>query len=288
MTVVNERNFLERLLEVVAKLASIAKTQSYRFQKIWDNYFANLQTKPHIVRQIPLDKEKFLEDNEYRLKVLNTTVNSVADGYYSIQSILKALYSEYFQDSELMNKDFSEEDQIILKYLAAREILGNLVQYNKMDHETVPLKYTIIAREYLMIKLKGITLENILVSLKKLNIDAEKPELIDIMAEVEKDGIINIEKTDNSYRYTLQKELVLSEEGTKTYNSTLRPLVDWPTQFWRSYYNVRELNFTTSGVPLSDFLNKILSKAATQGFGPTHYVFKNLVKYFEQKSESTG
>ena len=52
---------------------------------------------------------------------------------------------------------------MVLTYLAAREILGNLVQYNKMDHESVPIKYNIIARNYTIIKLNGQTDEEILI-----------------------------------------------------------------------------------------------------------------------------
>ena len=86
----------------------------------------------------------------------------------------------------------------------------------------------------------------------------------------------------------LKKELKLSPEGEKMYNQTLRSLVDWPTQFWRSFYNIRELNLTPSNACMfNDALSKILSKSATQGFGPTHYVFKNLVSYFQQVKDAS-
>ncbi|MHA1291206.1 MAG: hypothetical protein ACTSQJ_00900 [Promethearchaeota archaeon] len=286
MTITTEKNFLNRLYEVVYKLSTIAKTQSYRFQKIWNNYFRDIKIKPHIVRNIPLEKEKFLNDINYRIEILKILTDSLVDGFYSIKSILQALYEHYFLDSEAFKKDFSEKDQLILKYLAAREILGNLVQYNKMDHETVPLKYNIIARDYLMIKLKGMTLEDISESLKKLNKVVEKNTLIGIMEDIKKDGIINIDKKDKSYKYTLKEELKLSDVGAKKYNEILRPLIDWPTQFWRSYYNIRELNLTPSeSVKYANFLKKILSKSATQGFGPTYYVFQNLAKYYEKIKE---
>ena len=162
MSEITEENFLKRLYEVVYKLSGIAKTQSYRFQNIWNNYFSSLDMKPHIVRNIPLEQEKFLHDIDYRISTLNIVADSLVDGFYTIQSILKALYHHYFPNSDLFKKDFSAEDQLILTYLAAREILGNLVQYNQMDHETVPLKYNVIARDYIMIKLKGIKLTEII------------------------------------------------------------------------------------------------------------------------------
>ncbi|MBY8988948.1 MAG: hypothetical protein KGD61_10880, partial [Candidatus Lokiarchaeota archaeon] len=85
----------------------------------------------------------------------------------------------------------------------------------------------------------------------------------------------------------LKKELELSEEGKKSYNQTIRPLVDWPTLFYRSYYNIRELNVTVDDDPKhQDFLNKVLEKAATQGYIACHYVFKNLVEYYEKLKEA--
>ena len=78
----------------------------------------------------------------------------------------------------------------------------------------------------------------------------------------------------------------LSEDGKKQYDLKLYPLIAWPTQFWRSYYNVRELNVTVNeNVKYRDFLHKVLSKSATQGFGPANFVFKNLVKYYEKIKE---
>ena len=145
MTHVPEDDFLDKLVEVVHKLSNIVKTQSYRFKTKWDNYLKPLNEKPHIVRQIPLDKEKFLEEINYRIQVLNTVEQAAVDGFYCIKTLLQTLYQSYF-DSELFKKDFSEEDQLILKYYVAKEVLGNLIQYNKLDHESVPLKYNIIAR----------------------------------------------------------------------------------------------------------------------------------------------
>jgi len=125
----------------------------------------------------------------------------------------------------------------------AKEILGNLIQYNKLDHESVPLKYNIVARNYTLIKLKGQMNIAILDSLKKLNMNELK--LIDlnkIMEEIEADGLITIKKKGKYFLYELKKELELSNEGKKQYSQVLQPLVDWPTGFFRSFYNIRELN----------------------------------------------
>ena len=289
MTTVTENEFLQKLLDVVHKLSNIAKTQSYRFKKKWDEYLKPLNKKPHIIRQIPLDKTKFLADIDYRIKVLKNVENAIVDGFHSIKSLLQTLYGVYF-DSELFKKDFSEDDQLVLKYFTAKQILGNLIQYNKMDHESVPMKYNIIARNYTLIKLKGQTDTEVLENLKKLNITDIKPaDLIKIMQEVKSEGIITIKKKGKDNFYELKKELIISQEGKKQYNQVLQPLVDYPTGFWRSFYNIRELNVTPDeNCTHQDFLMKVLTKSATQGYTPTHYVFKNLVKYYEKIKEGAS
>ena len=165
-----------------------------------------------------------------------------------------------------------------------------MIQYNAMDHESVPIKYNIIARNYTIIKLKGQTDEEILNTLQKLNInDIELTELTKLMQEIREDGIIYILKKDNKNFYEIQKELELSKEGESTYKKFLAPIVDWPTGFWRSFYNIRELNVSLDeDCRHRDFLVKVLSKTATQGYTPAHFVFKNLIKYYEKIQEEAN
>lgn len=254
---------------------------------MWDEHLKKFNDTPHKIRQIPLNEENFLKDIDYRIKILKIVEASQVDGFYAIKSILETIYNVYF-NSDLFKKTFSLIDQKMIEYITAREILGNLIQYNKMDHETVPLKYNIMARNYLLIKLKGQVDVDILENMKKLNIDIDLVELNKIMDEIVADGLINKEKQENKYLYKLEKELKLSEEGEKKFNeSGLRAIIQWPTQFWRSFYNLRELNITIEeNVKHHDFLHQILSKSATQGFGPTNFVIKNLVKYYEKIKET--
>lgn len=286
MTNVNEEVFLSKLYDVVYKLSTIAKTQSFRFKKEWDENLESLKEKPHLIRPIPVEKERFLTDIEYRIKILNTVKLSFEDGVHSIKSLLNALYHSYFKESYLFTSSFTEQDQITLKYLVAKEILGNLIQYNQLDHKTVPLKYNILARTYLLMKFKGQRDTEILENLKKINIQLKLPKLKNIMKDIISDGFINKTKKGRYLYYHLQQELDLSEEGKKTFNQTIRSLVDWPTLFYRSYYNVRELNVTVDGdVKYPDYLNKVLLKAATQGYLACHYIFNNLVRYYEKLKE---
>lgn len=290
MTNVSETVFLNKLLSVVQKLASIANNQGARFRSKWNEYLKTLNANPHIVRSIKLDKDKFINDITYRISVLEEVERAFVDGFYSIKSLLETLYLSYFNNSDLFKNDFSIEDQLILKYYVAREILGNLVQYNQMDHETVPLKYNIIARNYLLIKLQGQIDSELFVTMKKLNInDITVLKINEIMREVEEDGIISKLKKGENFFYSLKKELKLSENGKVTYNQKLRPLVEWPTQFWRSFYNIRELNVTIDeNVPHREFLHQILSRTATQGFSAADFVFKNLIKYYKEIKEKAS
>ena len=286
MTNVNEEVFLNKLYDVVYKLSTIAKTQSYRFKKEWDENFESLKEKPHLIRQIPREKERFLTDIDYRIKILNTVKLTFEDGVNSIKSLLTALYNSYFEDSDIFTSSFTEQDQIILKYLVAKEILGNLIQYNQLDHKTVPLKYNILARSYLLIKFKGLRDTEILENLKKIDIQLKLSKLKKLMEEIISDGFIKKNRKGRYLYYHIQQELDLSEEGKKTFNQTIRPLVDWPTLFYRSYYNVRELNVTVDGdVKYPDYLNKVLLKTATQGYLACHYIFNNLVRYYEKLKE---
>ena len=286
MTNVTSEEFLTKLFSVVYKLYTIAKTQSDRLKKEWDENFTSLPEEPHLVRSIKAEKEKFLTDIDYRIKVLNTIKLSFEDGFHSIKSILTALYNSYFMDSEIFTQNFSKDDQKILKYLVAKEILGNLIQYNRLDHETVPLKYNILARNYLLIKFKEQSATSINENLKKININLKLPALKKFLNEIIADGFLKKKKVGKHTYYRLQKELEVSEKGKLTYNQIIRPIVDWPTLFYRSYYNVRELNVTVNGdCKHPEFLNKVLLKSATQGYTACHYIFKNLVKYYEKLKE---
>ncbi|MFX1324264.1 MAG: hypothetical protein ACFE8N_04860 [Promethearchaeota archaeon] len=289
MTTVNNEEFLNKLVEVVYKLSNIAKQQSYRLKSKWEEYLKPIKDTPYLVRDIPLDKKKFIEDIDYRIQVLKTVEQAVVDGFYAIKAVLNTLYNSYF-DSELFRSDFSDDDQLILKYLVAKEILGNLIQYNKMDHDSVPLKYNIMGRNYYTMKLKSESANEILSNLEKLNIKNLKlVDLNEIMEEIKKDGIIDIKKQDEEYFYEIKRTLNLTPEGDRKYNNLLAPIVNWPTGFWRSFYNIRELNVTPDeSCKYQDFLTKTLAKSATQGFGPTDYVFKNLIKYYEKIKEEGG
>ena len=286
MTQISEKEFLEKLSDVVGKLISIARAQGSRFEKLWEDLFISIKADHHKMRDIKFIGEKFLKDIGYRIEILKSLEISQIDGFYCIKSILETLYNYYF-DSDLFRNSFSKQDQLLLKYIAARDILGTLIQYNQLDHETVPLKYNIIGRNYLLIKLNGQKDVDILQNMVKLNINVELAHLNKTLDEVVSEGIVNKTKSGNSFLYTLNKELELTEAGKKQYNAIgLRQIVEWPTQFWRSFYNIRELNVTIDeNVKYRDFLHQILAKSATQGFTAANYVFKNLIKYYEKIKE---
>ena len=288
MTDVSGAEFLNKLYSVSYKLYTIANTQSFRLKKEWEENLASLKLEPHLVRYIKIEKEKFLTDIDYRIEALNIVKLSFEDGFNAIKSLLTALYQSYFKDCHDFLTNFSKEDQLILKYFVAKEILGNLIQYNQLDHDTVPLKYNILARNYFIIKFKEQTISEIQDNLKKINIRLKAIDLKKIMTEIISDGFLKKTKKGKSLSYSLKQDLVLSEEGMKTYNQTIRPLVDWPTLFYRSYYNIRELNVNVSvsdNIEHPEILNKVLQKAATQGYIACHDVYNNLIEYYEKAKD---
>jgi uncharacterized protein with HEPN domain len=291
MTEMTEKAFIERLLKVSSKLIVIANTQSARFKVKWEEYLKPFNDKPYLIRKLPqpLQKDEFIENIDYRIDVLRLLEQAVDDGFYTIKSLLYTLYNSYF-DSDLFKKDFSTDDQVILKYFVAKEILGNLIQYNMMDHDTVPLKYNIIARNYVLMKLQGLNNKEIHSNLKKLQIEISIPEINKLMKEIEKDGLISIHKKGKANIYNVNKELALSQNGEKKFITTgLQSLVTFPTQFWRSFYNIRELNITpVKEFKHRQFLTTVLSKSATQGFSACKYVLTNLIKYFEKIKEEAS
>jgi hypothetical protein len=281
---ISEEEFMALLAQVVGKLSNIAKTQRYRFQQKWEEYLAPLDEKPHLIRAIPFEEQKFLEDNAYRLKTLNTVSDSFVDGFYAIKSLLNALYYHFFTSSTF-KEQYIEEDQLKIKYLIAKEILGNLVQYNKMDHESIPLKYNLLARMYTILKFNPKSDEAILKNMNKIfkKTPLSLEDIRTTMEKIHEDGLISINQEDQSILYKLKHDLELSEEGKKQYNETLEQLITWPTNLWRSFYNIRELNVTPPpSMKHHEFLNKILSRSATQGFSSANYVIKNLIKYFRE------
>ncbi|MBN1214890.1 MAG: hypothetical protein JXA99_05540 [Candidatus Lokiarchaeota archaeon] len=289
MTELSKKDFLNKLLEIVKKLSSLSKSQTFRFQQKWNDFLGGVNIKPHLVRIIPVDTEKFLGDIDNRINTLKIVSQAVIDGFYSIKVLTETLYNLYFNSSDF-KQQYSEEDQLKIKYLVAKEVLGNLIQYNKLDHQTIPLKYNVIARNYVLLKLKGQNDKSILDNMNKIfDNELTLENIHNVMKEIEIDGIISIEEQDGGLYYRLKTEIKLSEEGEKIYNKDLYQMILWPTNFWRSFYNIRELNITPGmDMEYRDFLQKVLSRSATQGFGPTEFVFKNLVKYYEKIKEDSA
>ncbi len=292
MTDIKEDQFLVKLYDVIYKLSIIAKTQSFRFKKEWDLIFAQFNPDPHLIRPIIIEKDNFLKDNNYRIHVLNTLKVAFEDCFHTIKTLLETLYHHFFNDSNVFKENFSEQDQLVLKYFVAFTLLGNLVQYNMLDNETVPLKYNILARNYLMIKVKdlrGLKDSEIMENMKKIRINLTLTDTREYLNQIEKDGFIQKQKKGNSNIYNITKELKLSKEGEEKYNTLLRPLIDWPTGIWRSFYNIRELNVTVInhiGEKI-EYLNSILEGAATQGYIASHQVIEKLIKYYSKEKNNT-
>jgi hypothetical protein len=286
ITLENADDFLKILYDVASKLANLMKTQSPRFVHLWEEYISKINPNPHIPRLIPFDKEKFLNDDEYKATTLRITEGAIVDLFYAIKSIADAIFTQYFRDSELFLSDFSEEDRKILPYLCAVELHGKLLEFLMLEHKNIPLKYIILGKNHQMLNIKGITLAEALNSLKKSEIEIEISDLKRVLDELEQEGIIQGSGEGDEREYTMKIALELTPEGNAKYKEFIYPLLNWSVLNWRSFYNIRELNVTPpDDYKWLSYLTKVLPRAATQGFRAAHYVIKNLAKYYEMVSE---
>ena len=129
MTSVREVEFINKLYEVAYKLSSISKVQIYRFKKEWDLHLNSFETKPHLIRSISVEKDRFVNEIDYRISVLKTIKLAFEDFFHTIKSLLVTLYKEYLNNSDLFLQNFNEQDRLILKYFIAYKILGDLIYH---------------------------------------------------------------------------------------------------------------------------------------------------------------
>ncbi len=279
----DEKNFLVKLFDVLLKINLIGATRYYHFL----NYLKPITEELPQFTRVSItgeSKEQFLRDIDYRIKLLKITSKSIVDGLNLIKFLLRALYRSYLNDSDLLQTDFQEQDREILKYLVAKEILGDLFQYVQIDNKTVPLKYTLIATNFYLLKLKGLHDIEILKNMKKVypNLNLNLKRIREFMEIIEKDGIVEKIKIQDSCIYKLKNHLELSEEGKRKYDQVLKYLIRWPTLFYREFFDIRELNVSVNETfKNSDQISQILKFSAIQGFQSASYVFENLAGYYE-------
>lgn len=275
----NEKEFIVRLYEVIYKLHIIAKTQIPRFIKELEMNFNYLPEIPSLIfHQYSVDKDKFLNDIDYRIETLEAVLLSFEESFNIIKLLLDVLYNYFFKDFQHFKKEYNERDQIALPYMVAKEILGNLIQYVRIEHNTIPLKYYIFVRNYLLIKLKRLSVLEILENMKKVNVELDLDSVKKNLKEIVKDGFFKKSKHGNVFYYELNSELILSKEVMLKYRQTIEPLVKWPVLFWDDYFNIRELNVRVDD---NEPLNEILKRTATQGYYSAWIVFHMLIIYFK-------
>jgi hypothetical protein len=296
--------FIEILWEVIEKERNLIKTQWPRFLKIWNEYLVRLEPNPHKIRNYEVDKDAFFKSDIYKQEILTSLETSLVDGYYTIKSVVDTLFSKYFVDSEDFLNDIAEEDRVPFKFLTADVLIGSLLQFLSTEKEAVPIKYLIVAQNKSILRLKGRSDEQILDKLGSNGFTSSLEEVRQIMNELEKDGYIikrdlspseKIKWKTGSFMYSWNKEndFKLSPEGEKFYKSKIFPVLEWCVGLWRSMYNIREMDVEIlDSYKWKSFLEKTVSKAATQGFMTTYWVIKNIKKYYEmileEKSKIMG
>ena len=162
--------FLLTLWKIIKKDKAFIQSQMPRFTKLWGQHLAEIEPAPHTIREIPVSKIDFFENDQKKLIILRKLEISLVDGYYAVKSVVETLFVKYFQDSELFLNNFKESDRIHAKYIAAEALLGALLQFISSENELVPLKYLIVAKNRSMLKLKGLTDKRILLKRKTIKL----------------------------------------------------------------------------------------------------------------------
>lgn len=283
--------FLDTLWEIIQKELSLIRTHFPRFEMLWNKYLYQIDPNPHRIRSFECDKDKFFSDNEYKIQTLSNLQLSLVDGYYTVKSIVLALYGKYFPSSELFLKSFNEIDRFPLRCIVSDMLIGSLSQFMQEQKDIVPIKFVVIALNKSMLKLKGMTDIKIFKKIDTNGFNISIEEVHEIMDElVEYDYIEKRKLTPEElekygvgeFFYKLKEDFGLTREGEEFYKQNIYPSIEWAIQLWRSMYNVREINIAIPEFyKFREILEKAVSQAATQGFRSCYSVIKNIEEYYK-------
>ncbi len=98
------------------------------------------------------------------------------------------------------------------------------------------------------------------------------------------------EETDpksNQLAFRFIKEFTLTPDAQKLYDHKLKQVIEWMVGLWRTLYNVRSLDTPIpEEYPEKQFLEQVVSRAATQGFSNAYNIMENLADYFNHVIEN--
>jgi hypothetical protein len=284
--------FLSTLWEIIDKEINFIKTQMPRFHKYWNQYFIAIEPNPHIIQLFEANKDEFFDNDKYKVEILKKLEQSLMEGYYAVKTVVITLFHKYFQNSELFCNTFIEEDRHAVIFMAAEKLIGSLLQFLSTEKDIVPLKCLITAKNRSMLKLKGLNDERILENLRGSGFEVSIENLHNVMEElisegyVSKRGLTDAEKEGKDptclYFYKWIKDYKLTPAGDTAYRRNILGIIEWAVELWRTMFNFRELDVVIpEDYKWKSFLDKTVSKAATQGFMNAYWIVKNITKYYE-------
>ncbi|MHA1341077.1 MAG: hypothetical protein ACTSRZ_14000 [Promethearchaeota archaeon] len=284
--------FEETLWEVIEKEASFINTQIPRLIKLWELHLGNLPAKLPEIHEFKPNKDYFYENNVNKIAVLRELERCLVEGYKLIKFIVDVIFNKYFNDSKFFLETFNEQDRVLVKYKAAEVLIGSLLQFLNSERDLISLKYIIISKNKSMLRIKEMTDQKIYEKTLKDGFKCKLKDIHHIFDELTSLNMISkkefVEESGNSsnikyvYKWNLNKDFSLSSEGEKAYKTYIHPILEWAVGYWRSIYNVRALDVKIpEHYKWRTHLEKITSRAATQGFKSAYWVIKNIRNYYE-------
>ena len=276
-------NFLRTLLEVVKEKSSVIKVQIPRLHKLWRNFWENTPIESKTIRSVVVDDERFISDLKYRIEVVRNLQHAMNDGFFVVKSIIEPIFNLYV-DSDLISKDFTNEDLVTAKLMISDLIVGSLLQFIVLDKSSIPIPYIIIAKNKALMKIKALSINRIVDDLKKNGFEVSDEYVSSVLNDMIELGYVssenNIDSGENEYKFV--KDFLLSAEGQKKFDQKIKPLLEWTIALWRSLFNIRSLDTPIpNNYPHREFLEETVKRAATQGFLSAYNVIENIVNYYE-------
>lgn len=290
-TSTSDAKFVALLGDVIGRMASLVRTHGPRLQALWTPFWQRFTPTVRTIRTIPHDPGRFATDVEYRVEVLETFEQALADGYHVERQIFDTIFKRMLSGSHSSsdpgsNSDtaefFSAEARALLGFKMAEKLVGSLQQFIALDPTVIPVEYVIVAKNKAMIRLRGMQDVAIVANVQKSKVPCTRAQVRAVMGRLEGLGLVQVTRTaDGSETYADMRDLALPPDDEAFYEDTVAPVLEWAVQLWRSFYNLRELNTPIPGdLPWASFLEKTVSRAATQGFEAAYFVARNLKNYY--------
>ncbi|QEE17904.1 hypothetical protein DSAG12_03742 [Promethearchaeum syntrophicum] len=276
-------NFLRTLLEVVKEKSSNINAQIPRLHKLWRLFWGETQIELKTIRSVFVDDKRFITDLQYRFEVVRNLQHAMNDGFFVVKSIIEPIFSIYM-DSDLISKDFSNENLVAAKLIISDVLVGSLLQFIVIDKNAIPIPYIIIAKNKALMKVKALSIDRITEDMKKNGFEVSTEYVTSVFNDMIQLGYILCENSKESDEivYKFVKDFSLSELGQRKFDQKIKPLLEWTIALWRSLFNIRSLDTPIpEDYPHRSFLVETVKRAATQGYLSAQNVMENIANYYE-------